>query len=151
MKKYFAIKNKNGRYLKVRTGSNGSGRAWVKTIKSATIFAEGQAKAAVEDLKNSPYYDGITIVSVGEAESAWMTKLNKFVTMKVVDTYSGRAIALRVEKQRYENAEGWDWLSDYQRKRIEDFFGPIQAYHCKVFTPDDVEYDAYYAENGQER
>lgn len=70
----------------------------------------------------------------------------KKITLKVVDTYSGRTIALRVDKKRYENAEGWEWLSDYQRKRIEDFFGPIQAYHCKVFTPDDVEYAAYYVD-----
>ena len=75
MKNYYAIKNSNGHYLKVRTGSNGAKRAWVKTIKSATIFAEGQAAAAVDDLKNSPYYGSLTLESVGEAESAWMVKL----------------------------------------------------------------------------
>ena len=68
----------------------------------------------------------------------------KCITIKVVDTFSGRAIALRVEEKKFNDADGWEWLSDYQRKRIEDFFGKMQAYYCKVFTPKDVEYDTYY-------
>lgn len=72
--------------------------------------------------------------------------MKEFITLKVVDTYSGRAIALRVEEKKYNDAEGWEWLSDYQRKRMEDFFGGRQAYYCKVFTPKDVEYAAYYTD-----
>lgn len=68
----------------------------------------------------------------------------KIITLKVVDTYSGRTIALRVEEKKFNSAVGWEWLSKYQRKRIEDFFGETQAYHCKVFTQKDVEYSAYY-------
>lgn len=68
----------------------------------------------------------------------------KTVTVKVVDTYTGRTVALRVKKQKLNNAENWDWLSDYQRKRIEAYFGKYQAYHCKVITPNDPEYDTYY-------
>ena len=69
-----------------------------------------------------------------------------FITVKVVNTYSGRAIALRVEEKKFNNADNWEWLSDYQRKRIEDFFGKTQAYYCKVFTPKDTEYSAYYVD-----
>ena len=74
MKTYYVIKNTNGSYLKIRTGNNGAKRAWVKTLKAATVFAEGQAEAAVEELKNSPYYNGLSIEAIGEAESAWQVK-----------------------------------------------------------------------------
>lgn len=77
MNTYFIVKNENGSYLKIRTGNNGAKRAWVKTLKAASVFSEGQAKAAVEELKNSPYYSGLSIEAVGEAESAWQVKLNK--------------------------------------------------------------------------
>lgn len=88
---YFVIKNINGRFLKNRTGSNGTKRAWVKTIKAATVFAEGQANAAVEDLKKSPYYDGLTIEPIGESHSAWAAKLDnmkKYAVVRVPD-YNG--------------------------------------------------------------
>lgn len=55
-------------------------------------------------------------------------------------------MCLRTNETKFRNADGWEWLTDYQRKRIEDFFGKLQAYYCKVFTPDDVDYAAYYAD-----
>ena len=90
MKTYFAIKNNEGRYLKVRTGSNGAKRAWVNTLKAATIFAEGQAQVAMDELKNSPFFAGLTIEQVGEAESAWMVKLGKdsnTITLYLINLY----------------------------------------------------------------
>lgn len=71
---------------------------------------------------------------------------NNIINVKVVDTFSGRTLAMRVEEKRFNNADGWEWLTDYQRKRMETFFGKEQAYHCKVFTPKDTEYDAYYVD-----
>ena len=77
MNTYYVIRNSEGRFLKIRTGSNGARRAWVKTLKSATVFAEGQAKGAAEGLKDSPYFDNLTIEAIGEAPSGWMAKLDK--------------------------------------------------------------------------
>lgn len=150
-KSYYSIRNAEGRYLKVRTGSNGARRAWVKNIKGATVGTLAQMESLKDSLRQSPYYDGITIEKAGEAQSAWMVKLcgkqeaNNSINVKVVDTFSGRTLAMRVEEKRFNNADGWEWLSDYQRKRMETFFGKELAYHCKVFTPKDTEYDAYYA------
>ena len=70
----------------------------------------------------------------------------KTITVKVVDTFSGRTLCLRTNEKKFKNADEWESLTDYQRRRIEDFFGKMQAYYCKVFTPDDVEYAAYYAD-----
>lgn len=69
----------------------------------------------------------------------------KMLFVKIVNTFSGRAIRLRADEKKFKNSDdGWDWLSDYQRKRIENFFGKETAYYCRIFTPKDVEYDYYY-------
>ena len=74
MYNYYVIKNENGRYLKVRTGSNGTKRAWVPDMKGATVGTLPQCEAMKNELRKSPYFDGLEIVEIGEAESAWQAK-----------------------------------------------------------------------------
>ena len=77
MKTYYVIKNNENRYLKVRTGSNGTKRAWVKELKGASVFTKVQAESyKEEELKDSPFYDNLSIEPIGDAESAWMAKEN---------------------------------------------------------------------------
>ena len=77
MKIYYVIKNNENRYLKVRTGSNGTKRAWVKESTGASVFTQNQAVSyKEEELKGSPFYDSLSIEPIGEAESAWMAKDN---------------------------------------------------------------------------
>ena len=73
MKTYYAIKNADGRYLKIR--ANGKTRNWVEELKSATVKTEAQMKGALEALQNSPYHEGCTLVAIGEGFSAWDAKL----------------------------------------------------------------------------
>lgn len=75
----------------------------------------------------------------------------KTMKVKVVETYSGRALALRVSEKRFMDAEGWDWLTDRQAKRIERFFGKENAYYCKVYTEHDVKYSWYYTDTDKKR
>ena len=66
MKKYYVIQNENGRYLKTRSGSNGARRAWVANPKGATTFTRSGVEAMKnEQLKGSPYYEGLKIVGLG--------------------------------------------------------------------------------------
>lgn len=54
--------------------------------------------------------------------------------MKIIirNRYSGRQLTLLCDAKKYYNSEGrWDWLTDYQRKRIENYFGKMQAYYCE--------------------
>lgn len=64
---------------------------------------------------------------------------NYYITL--TDGYSGRSIRLRfmpsLEKydsidQWLEEHERWSWLTDGQRKRIESFFGKMNAYHTSI-------------------
>lgn len=54
--------------------------------------------------------------------------------VRLTDAFSGRSInvitkLVNTEFDKYEFT--FDSLSDYQRKRIEDFFGRENAYHTK--------------------
>lgn len=54
--------------------------------------------------------------------------------VRLTDAFSGRSInvitkLVNTEFDKYEFT--FDCLSDYQRKRIEDFFGRENAYHTK--------------------
>lgn len=54
--------------------------------------------------------------------------------VRLTDAFSGRSInvitkLVNTEFDKYEFT--FDGLSDYQRKRIEDFFGRENAYHTK--------------------
>ena len=73
----------------------------------------------------------------------------KTMIVKVVDTYSGRTLAFRVEKEKFRNSEEsrFGWATKGQWRRITDFFGLTNASYCKVFTPEDAEYYAYYTDN----
>lgn len=73
MKTYFAIRNSENRYMKVR--ANGS-RSWVEDLKGATIGTEAQMNSLIAQLSNSPYQAGCELVEVGESDSAWKAKLN---------------------------------------------------------------------------
>ena len=71
---------------------------------------------------------------------------NKFIVVKMVNHYGGllgSVIKLRVEKELWDNRIGWDWLTDYQRKRIEKRFGKENAYNCMVYDKRDWEYEIY--------
>ena len=52
------------------------------------------------------------------------------------DSYSGRSINMMLNlpsdwaQQRWQYSI-WDYLSDYQRKRGESFFGSENFYYCK--------------------
>lgn len=52
------------------------------------------------------------------------------------DAYSGRAISCRVkwfeDFEEFSDDNCWTILSDYQRKKIEDFFGKMAAYYTKA-------------------
>ena len=55
--------------------------------------------------------------------------------VRLTDAFSGRSInvvtkLVNTEFDKYEFT--FDSLSDYQRKKIEDFFGKENAYHTKV-------------------
>lgn len=76
MGKYYVIKNENERYLKVRTGTNGSKRNWVQTLKGASVFTYSQAVSYKDtELTKSPYFNNLKIVEIGEGHSAWVAKL----------------------------------------------------------------------------
>lgn len=76
MYKYFVIKNHEGRYLKVRTGSNGKTRAWVNDLKGASVFTQPQVESINEGLRTSPFADKLSIIEIGEGISGWMAKKN---------------------------------------------------------------------------
>lgn len=67
MNKYFAIKNEQGRYLK-RDGG------WCDDLKGATYGTESQMRGMIEQKKNSPFYEGMTLEPLGEDMSGWMAK-----------------------------------------------------------------------------
>lgn len=53
----------------------------------------------------------------------------------LTDKYSGRSLNLRVSEKMWANVEtfgGYSFLTDYQRKRVEDFFGKIAAYYTTI-------------------
>lgn len=55
--------------------------------------------------------------------------------VKLTDTYSGRSINIVTELVNYESDKygfSFETLSDYQRKKIEDFFGKNAAYYTDV-------------------
>ena len=55
--------------------------------------------------------------------------------VRLTDAFSGRSINVitKLENTEYDKYEfTFDSLSDYQRKKIEDFFGGLQAYYTKA-------------------
>lgn len=55
--------------------------------------------------------------------------------IELLDKYSGRSLILRVKDKDWEKGEyigGWAFLTDYQRKRIESFFGKMAAYYTTI-------------------
>lgn len=82
MNTYYVIKNEDGRYLKVRTGSNGTKRAWVEGLKGATVGTLAQCEAIKESLNKSPYYNGLQIVEIGKGHSAWAAKFDAVTELK---------------------------------------------------------------------
>ena len=55
--------------------------------------------------------------------------------VRLTDAFSGRRINVitKLENTEYDKYEfTFDSLSDFQRKKIEDFFGGLQAYHTKA-------------------
>lgn len=75
MAKYYSVKNSEGRFLKFRTGNNGSKHAWVNNLRSASYGTEAQMQAAIEEMKNSPFYPDLQLHYLGEAASGWMAKM----------------------------------------------------------------------------
>lgn len=57
------------------------------------------------------------------------------VKVTMTDNYSGRALNFRTTRIRWKSAlENWpyDWMSDGQRKKAEDYFGKYNAYHTRL-------------------
>lgn len=51
----------------------------------------------------------------------------------LTDRYSGRSLAFRVTHDKWENREyKYGWMTDYQRKRAENFFGEMAAYYTVI-------------------
>lgn len=80
MNTYFAIKRADGRYMKIR--QNGKARNWVKNLKGATVGTEAQMQSCLDAIQREYRRlgreldaDGCLLVKVGEADSAWMAKL----------------------------------------------------------------------------
>ena len=65
-----------------------------------------------------------------------MAKAYKKKTVKVTltDTYSNRSLNFRVNASKFDDdiESKWQWLSDGQRKKAEDFFGKENAYHTSM-------------------
>ena len=56
----------------------------------------------------------------------------------------GSVIELRVKLNRWKRRRGWSWLTDYQRKRIEKFFGSaMAAYNTNVYSENDWQFYCY--------
>jgi hypothetical protein len=80
MNTYFAIKNADGRYMKIR--QNGKTRNWVKNLKSASVGTEAKIQACLDMIQREyrrlgreTDADGCKLIKVGEADSAWQAKL----------------------------------------------------------------------------
>ena len=79
MNTYFAIKNADGRYMKIR--QNGKTRNWVKNLKGASVGTEAQMQACLDAIQREyrrlgRETDGCVLVKIGESDSAWKAKLD---------------------------------------------------------------------------
>lgn len=57
------------------------------------------------------------------------------VNVTMTDNFSGRSLTFRTTRSKWESAlenGKWDWMSDGQRKKAEDFFGKMAAYYTSV-------------------
>lgn len=57
------------------------------------------------------------------------------VNVTMTDNYSGRSLTFRTTRSKWESSlenGAWDWMSDGQRKKAEDFFGKENAYHTSM-------------------
>lgn len=55
--------------------------------------------------------------------------------IKFTDSYSGRSLVLHFSDKQMRIMEDEDWraaITDYQRKRMENFFGKMNAYYTKM-------------------
>lgn len=60
-----------------------------------------------------------------------MSKKTILITM--TDNYSGRSLTFRTTLSKWESKlDKWDWMSDGQRKKAEDFFGKYNAYYASI-------------------
>jgi len=58
-------------------------------------------------------------------------------TAVISDSFSGRSINLHVNSKQLDSINNpvssrWEWLTDYQRKKIESFFGKTAAYYTTI-------------------
>lgn len=57
----------------------------------------------------------------------------KTTKITFTDTYSGRSVSFRTQKNMVDIVNGledkYSWMSDGQRKKLESFFGKEMAYH----------------------
>lgn len=57
----------------------------------------------------------------------------KNIKVRLTDRFSGRYITLRVNKSEWENRESnYGWLTDSQRRKVEDYFGKVAAYYTRI-------------------
>lgn len=61
---------------------------------------------------------------------------NKTIKVTMTDNYSGRSLSFRIPSKKWEALSSWvskwDWMSHYQRKKAEIFFGKVMAYYTSV-------------------
>ena len=58
-------------------------------------------------------------------------------TVVISDSFSGRSINLHVNSKQLDSINNpvcsrWEWLTHYQRKKIESFFGEMAAYYTTI-------------------
>lgn len=55
--------------------------------------------------------------------------------IQFTDSYSGRSLVLHFNDKQMRILEDDEWymaITDYQRKRLENFFGKMNAYYTKM-------------------
>ena len=55
--------------------------------------------------------------------------------IEFTDSYSGRSLVLHFTEKQFQilQDEGWTAaITDYQRKRLENYFGKMNAYYTKM-------------------
>jgi hypothetical protein len=56
----------------------------------------------------------------------------------IIEDNNGRWMRLNLTEEQYKIATDtdhhgkWDWLSKYQRRRMEKFFGKVAAYYTRI-------------------
>ena len=55
--------------------------------------------------------------------------------IEFTDSYSGRSLVLHFTEKQFQILQDEDWtraITDYQRKRLENYFGKMNAYYTKI-------------------